>query len=74
MFDEIFQQCVAEFYKKQNRDKINLYLLDPAAQYIKDYLKPYLIVLALILFFILALLLRIFMLLPSVPPKDIIEF
>ena len=70
MFDEIFQQCVEEIYKKDNREKIKLYLLDPTAQYIKDYLKPYLIVFILVLLFILALLLRIFMLLPSIPTNN----
>lgn len=70
MFDELFSQCIEEINRKKNKEKIRLYLLDPAAQYIKDYLKPYLIVFILVLLFILVILLRILTLLPSKIPIE----
>lgn len=57
--NQIIEQCVQEIHKKPNREKIRLYILDPAAQYIRDYIKPYLIALILILFFILGILFKI---------------
>lgn len=57
--DQILQQLFDYLYKKDTRDKMKLYMLDPAAKYITDYLRPYLIVLILTLLFIMILLLRI---------------
>lgn len=61
--DEILQQLIDFLYKKDTREKMNLYILDPAAQYVLNYLKPYLIALVLTLIFIMILLLRILFLL-----------
>ena len=36
--DEILQQLIDFIYKKETREKMNLYFLDPAAKYIIDYL------------------------------------
>ena len=57
--DEILQQLIDFVYKKDTREKVNLYILDPAAKYVTSYLKPYLIALILTLIFIMILLLRI---------------
>jgi hypothetical protein len=61
--NQIIEQCVQEIHKKGNREKIRLYILDPAAKYIRDYIKPYLIALIIILLFILGLLLKVLSLL-----------
>lgn len=57
--NQIIEQCIDEIHKKQNKERIRLYLLDPAAKYIRDYLKPYLIALILILLIILGLLFKV---------------
>jgi hypothetical protein len=56
---QIIEQCIKEIHKQGNREKIRLYILDPAAKYIRDYIKPYLIALIIILLFILGLLLKV---------------
>ena len=61
--DDILQQLIDFLYKKDTREKVNLYFLDPAAKYVTSYLKPYLIALILTLIFIMILLLRILYLL-----------
>ena len=63
--DDILQQLIDFIYKKDTREKVNLYILDPAAKYVTDYLKPYLIALVLTLIFIMILLLRILHLLQT---------
>lgn len=65
--DDILQQLIDFIYKKDTREKVNLYILDPAAKYVTSYLKPYLIALILTLIFIMILLLRILHLLQSSP-------
>lgn len=55
----LIEQCLLEVYKEPNREKIRLYILDPAAQYIRDYIKPYLIALILLLLLIVGLLVKI---------------
>jgi len=57
--NQIIEQCMQEIYKKPNRERIRLYILDPAAKYIRDYIKPYLIALIIILVFMLGILLKI---------------
>jgi hypothetical protein len=57
--NQVIEQCIQEIYKKPNRERIRLYILDPAAKYIRDYIKPYLIALIIILIFILGLLFKI---------------
>jgi hypothetical protein len=61
--DKILQQILDFLYQKDTREKVKLYMLDPAAKYITDYLRPYLIALILTLLFIMILLLRILFLL-----------
>ena len=61
--DEILQQLIDYVYKKDTREKVKLYFLEPAAKYVTDYLKPYIIALILTLVFIMILLLRILFLL-----------
>lgn len=68
--DEILQQLIDFIYKKETREKMNLYFLDPAAKYIIDYLKPYLLALILLLVFIMILLLRILYLLHATNISD----
>lgn len=66
--NQIIEQCIKEIHKKDNRDRIRLYILDPAAKYIRDYIKPYLIALMVVLLFILGLLFRILTLLGRLTP------
>jgi len=63
--DDILQQCIDFIYKKDTREKVNLYILDPAAKYVTDYLKPYLIALILTIIFMMVLQLRILHLLQT---------
>ena len=63
--DDILQQLIEFVYKKDTREKVNLYFLDPAAKYVTGYLKPYIIALILTLIFIMILQLRILHLLQS---------
>ena len=63
--DDILQQLIDFVYKKDTREKMNLYILDPAAKYVTSYMKPYMIALILTLMFIMILQLRILYLLQS---------
>jgi hypothetical protein len=63
--DDILQQLIDFIYKKDTREKVNLYILDPAAKYVTDYLKPYLIALILTIIFMMVLQLRILHLLQT---------
>ena len=69
--DDVLQQLIDFVYKKDTREKVNLYFLDPAAKYVINYLKPYLIALILTLIFIMILLLRIMYLLQVSIPSTI---
>lgn len=69
--DDILQQLIDFVYKKDTREKVSLYFLDPAAKYMTSYLKPYLIALILTLIFIMILLLRILYLLQVSAPSDL---
>lgn len=55
----LIEQCIREIHKEPNRERIKCYVLDPAAQYIRDYIKPYLIALILLLLLIVGLLVKI---------------
>lgn len=67
--DDVLQQLIDFVYKKDTREKVNLYFLDPAAKYVTNYMKPYLIALILTLIFIMILLLRILYLLQMTAPS-----
>ena len=69
--DDVLQQLIDFVYKKDTREKVNLYFLDPAAKYVTNYLKPYLIALILTLIFIMILLLRIMYLLQVSIPTEL---
>lgn len=58
--DILLNQCIIEFNKKETRDKINRFILDPIINDINKKIYPYFMTFTLIIMCILILILIIF--------------